>query len=232
MTDVTQIRFAPAVASMRDYLEPHLPWLEKVGIAFPLLPRWITYSLLSRNTKGWLYDRPDRGRTALEVLDEIYRGRYAPDLSPTCDVQKIAGRMLDWLSPNAFEHLVCELLQLEQPQIRWWHVGGSGDGGADGLAVNDKGCLVAALQCKWKDAGDANALASNLKERVSSKWGKDVRAYIATLYDALPESKNPDVIFLDRKRQRKYTIDNFVVGCCLLRCYCRTLQCPPPDWPL
>ena len=30
MTNVTQIRFAPAVASMRDYLEPHLPWLETV----------------------------------------------------------------------------------------------------------------------------------------------------------------------------------------------------------
>jgi hypothetical protein len=30
MTNVVQIRFAPAVASMRDYLEPHLPWLEKV----------------------------------------------------------------------------------------------------------------------------------------------------------------------------------------------------------
>jgi ATPase family associated with various cellular activities (AAA)/Ankyrin repeats (many copies)/Ankyrin repeats (3 copies) len=30
MTNVAQIRFAPAVASMRDYLEPHLPWLERV----------------------------------------------------------------------------------------------------------------------------------------------------------------------------------------------------------
>lgn len=31
----TQIRFAPAVASMHDYLEPYLPWLEKViGCAY------------------------------------------------------------------------------------------------------------------------------------------------------------------------------------------------------
>lgn len=29
MTNSTQIRFAPAVTSMRDYLEPHLSWLEK-----------------------------------------------------------------------------------------------------------------------------------------------------------------------------------------------------------
>lgn len=35
MIGSTQIRFAPAVASMRDYLEPYLPWLEKVvGCAF------------------------------------------------------------------------------------------------------------------------------------------------------------------------------------------------------
>lgn len=32
----TQIRFAPPVASMRDYLEPYLPWLERlVGCAYP-----------------------------------------------------------------------------------------------------------------------------------------------------------------------------------------------------
>lgn len=30
MITSTQIRFAPAVTSMLDYLEPHLPWLEKV----------------------------------------------------------------------------------------------------------------------------------------------------------------------------------------------------------
>jgi hypothetical protein len=37
-----------------------------------------------------------------------------------------------------------------------------------------------------------------LKEQISSKWGKDVRVYFATLYDALPDSQNPDVKFLDR----------------------------------
>jgi hypothetical protein len=32
----TQIRFAPVVTSMRDSLEPYLPWLEKVlGCALP-----------------------------------------------------------------------------------------------------------------------------------------------------------------------------------------------------
>jgi hypothetical protein len=36
MINSTQIRFAPAVTSMRDYLEPHLAWLEKVvGCAYP-----------------------------------------------------------------------------------------------------------------------------------------------------------------------------------------------------
>jgi hypothetical protein len=36
MISSTQIRFAPAVTSMRDYLEPYLPWLEKVvGCSYP-----------------------------------------------------------------------------------------------------------------------------------------------------------------------------------------------------
>ncbi len=36
MTTATQIRFAPAVTSMRDHLGPHLPWLEKVvGCSYP-----------------------------------------------------------------------------------------------------------------------------------------------------------------------------------------------------
>jgi hypothetical protein len=169
-----------------------------VSIAFPLLPRWITYSLLSRNTKGWLCDRPDGGRTAFEVLEQAYSGRLSADLSPTDDPARIGGRMLDWLSPDAFEHLVCELMQLEQPQIRWWHIGGTGDGGADALAINDAGHLVAALQCKWKYSGDPTALAHTLKRGISSKWGKDVRVYIAILYDALPASPSPEVVFLDR----------------------------------
>jgi hypothetical protein len=107
--------------------------------------------------------------------------------------------MLDWLSPDAFEHLVCELLQLEQPEVRWWHIGGSGDGGADALAIDDQGRIVAALQCEWKFTGDAVALASDLKQAISSKWGRKVRVYVAVLYGELPTSKSPDVVFLDRR---------------------------------
>jgi len=171
-----------------------------VKVAFPLLPRWITYSLLSRNTKGWLCDRPDGLRTAFSVLDQIYRNDDAPALQPTCDPDEIAGRMLDWLSPDAFEHLVCELLQFEQLHLRWWHIGGSGDGGADALAVNDAGQVVAALQCKWKYSGDPHALAASLRKGISSQWGDDVAAYVAVLYDTTPASEFEGVILLDRRR--------------------------------
>jgi hypothetical protein len=84
--------------------------------------------------------------------------------------------MLDWLSSDAFEHLVCELLQFEQLHLRWWHIGGSGDGGADALAVNEFGQVAAALQCKWKYTGDLHDLAIELRNRVSSQWGDDVSA--------------------------------------------------------
>lgn len=171
-----------------------------VKIAFPLLPRWITYSLLSRNTKGWLCDRPDELRTAFSVLDQIYRENDAPMLHPTSDPVEVAGRMLDWLSPDAFEHLVCELLQFEQLDLRWWHIGGSGDGGADALAVNDAGKIVAALQCKWKFSSGPHDLAASLRRGISAQWGAGVSAYVAVLYDTFPASEFEGVILLDRRR--------------------------------
>jgi restriction endonuclease len=170
-----------------------------VRIAFPLLPRWISFSVLSRSTKGWLCDRPDGQRIAFKVLDDIYNGSYSPDFEPTSDPAIVAGRMLDWLSPDAFEHLVCEMLQFEQLTLRWWHIGGSGDGGADALAVNDRGQVVAALQCKWKYSGDVNDLATELRERLSSQWGDMALAYVAVLYDTLPASSPAGVTYLDRR---------------------------------
>lgn len=171
-----------------------------VRIAFPLLPRWISYSLLSRSTKGWLCDRPDGQHAAFSVLDEIYRGIYSPNMQPTSDPALVAGRMLDWLSPDAFEHLVCEVLQFEQAHVRWWHIGGSGDGGADALALDERGEVVAALQCKWKYTGDVENLATEMRHRISSQWGDKVSAYVAVLYDALPSSSPAGVTYLDRRR--------------------------------
>lgn len=155
-----------------------------VSIAFPLIPRWISYLLLSRNTIGWLTDSPD-GRSAAALLNQVYEGSYCPDISPTCDLQEIAMRLTDWVSPSMFEHLVCELLQLENPGVRWVHVGGAGDGGADGIAIDAQRRVIGMLQCKWKYDGSIENLVSDLSRQLIGTPKNDcgIRIYVAVLFD-------------------------------------------------
>ena len=72
-----------------------------------------------------------------------------PSSGWTTNISKIEQRLVSAIGPNEFEHLVVALLQLEQPYLIWRHVGGSGDGGVDGLGLEANGTLCAILQCKW-----------------------------------------------------------------------------------
>jgi hypothetical protein len=58
------------------------------------------------------------------------------------------------VGPNSFEHLCVALLQLENPEHVWMHVGGSGDGGIDGIGAHASGAVVGLLQCKWAYRGE------------------------------------------------------------------------------
>ena len=51
-------------------------------VAFPMIPGWMKYRLLSRTTIGWLSDRPHKTANATEVLGQLYEGNYEPDFSP------------------------------------------------------------------------------------------------------------------------------------------------------
>jgi Restriction endonuclease len=65
------------------------------------------------------------------------------------DVMEIGRRLVGSVGPNSFEHLCVALLQLEHPEHVWMHVGGSGDGGIDGIGADANGAVVGLLQCKW-----------------------------------------------------------------------------------
>jgi hypothetical protein len=104
---------------------------------------------------------------------------------------------MDWVSPSAFEHLVVELLQLEAgPGIRWWHVGGSGDGGSDGLATDSTG-VIAALQCKWMHNGDPVELGEALLKQMAGN-AKGSKAIVAVLFGPSPVRTVPGVEVLTR----------------------------------
>lgn len=121
------------------------------SLPFFAIPRWISYRLLSRNTVGEIYDLENEGLSAWETLSKIIDdpSAYGPAVH-----SNIEQALLNWISPATFEHLVVSLLQLEADTgIYWHHVGGSGDGGVDGIAVDSSGHRRGVLQCKWSYSG-------------------------------------------------------------------------------
>ena len=83
------------------------------------------------------------------TLKRFIDGTPAPPLTDTDDVAEIQRRLLTFVSPATLEHLCVELLQLEHPDETWWHVGGAGDGGADGLGYTHDWIPSGRVQCKW-----------------------------------------------------------------------------------
>lgn len=159
---------------------------------FPLLPKWLACQLLRRNTIGWLRDRPEKQLFAATLLDQVFHGKYkAAAFQTTTHLAEVERRILEWTSPASFEQIMCELMQLEQPKHRWWHVGGSGDGGADGLAVDAEGNVTAVLQCKWESTENPYSLGQSLKEQMRHKWKVAPHVYIAMLLH--PETAQEEV---------------------------------------
>jgi hypothetical protein len=86
-------------------------------------------------------------------LKRFINGVLDPPLVYTDDLHEIERRLLTFVSPNALEHLVIALLQLERPHETWWHIGGSGDGGSDGLGYTNDWIPTGQVQCKWLFSG-------------------------------------------------------------------------------
>lgn len=170
-------------------------WVERPFIQFP---RWLSYAFLSRTTIGWLPDRPDGAETSVGVLRRIFEGTYRPDWTPTTDRSKVEERLLAWVSPNALEHLACELLQLEFPDVRWLHVGGAGDGGVDGVGFDHEDRLVSVLQCKWKTEEPPETIGRRLKSN-GDPTRHNLRVHVVTLYyRKKTSSDDADVVVWDR----------------------------------
>lgn len=117
-------------------------------VALSAVPGWIRRSLFGRSTYGALGAHPLTGASAHSVLEPLYEGRPTAAPAWTLDLDQVKLRLIDQVTASSFEHLVVSLLQLENPDLRWMHTGGAGDGGVDGLAANDHGETVGLLQCK------------------------------------------------------------------------------------
>jgi hypothetical protein len=170
-----------------------------VQVPFAAAPRWFASQLLSRTTVGIVKDGPSSEPKAMDVAEGLLEGSFTLDWSPTTDVAQVRARMLRALGPPGFEQLVCELLQLEaDPGVRWVHVGGSGDGGADGLAFDASGKPCGGLTCKTWLGTDPAKLGGDLQQRMTSAWNRPIDAHVAWLSGwSAPMASAGSVRFLD-----------------------------------
>lgn len=172
---------APEFDHVGDVVQcwPVQEWHE---LPFPALPRWISYRLLSRNTTDVIADLDDPKRSALNTVRSLMELPKHQRYAVVQGSSSVEEALLSWVSPSSFEHLVVDLLQLEQlgegGKVDWHHVGGSGDGGVDGIGVGIDGRLVGVVQCKWHHDGSAADLAAQIRKGVA----QEVRVVIAVLH--------------------------------------------------
>ena len=179
---------------------------EFVRVPFTAAPRWLTTQLLSRTTAGIVKDCPGEETSAFGIAQDLLASKFslAGDWTPTIEASAVHTRLLRALGPAAFEQLACELLALEAgDRERWTHVGGSGDGGADGLAFSPDGRCTAGLTCKLRLGKDPAELGEELHTDLASAW-KDtpVRVVVAWLTERKslkppPRPAPKNVEFLD-----------------------------------
>ena len=129
-------------------------------LPFPLIPAWIRSSLFGRSTYGHIKPLSELELDPFTIMDRLLDHPERIEQSWTLDVRETERRLVDGVGPNTFEHLCVSLLQLECPSEIWAHVGGSGDGGVDGLGTAADGKVVGLLQCKWRFGGEDLAVAA------------------------------------------------------------------------
>lgn len=147
------LRFEPEQEYIGDVVQS---WkvVEFVSLPFPLVPTWIRKSLFGRSQLGRIHPNDDLKLDPYEVLDTLLEDPTFRPQQHTSNVHEVEKRLVEGVSPLVFEHLVVALMQLENPDETWIQVGGSGDGGCDGLGYDVHGNLIGAIQCKWEYWGD------------------------------------------------------------------------------
>ena len=156
-------------------------------VPFSFFPAWIRKSFFNPGMTGRIHPLEFFGDPH-DVLDQLIDNFQQPSLDWTMNISEIEQRLVSNIGPNEFEHLVVDLLQLEQPDRIWHHVGGSGDGGVDGMGLGSNGDLCAILQCKW------NGGSSKKPEHCHGEY------YFASLLVEQPHTDDSSVHIWNRRK--------------------------------
>ena len=105
-------------------------------------------------------------------------GRPFPTWGWSLSADDAKKRILGLVTPNLLEALVVSILQVEHPDLSWIGVGGSGDGGIDGVAWDDNGRVEAVLQCKWRYSGAGLFENASPLEALGDRPVRRILAYI------------------------------------------------------
>jgi Restriction endonuclease len=163
-------------------------------IPVPRFPAWIRRSLFGRSTYGVIHPDAIAG-DPYDAISAIIQNDRFEARTWTLDHIAIEKRLLNDLTPSTFEHLIVSLLQLEHPSEMWTQVGGSGDGGVDGVGASQDGHVTGLLQCKWQYWGE-NPFPADPGWRVGSQPFQKYLASLRYPNGAVP----PNCIFLNRPR--------------------------------
>jgi len=110
-------------------------------------PAWIRHSLFGRSTIGRIQNL-DSNNQVLEIISKLFLGEELDMVT-----KSTKDKLLYFLSPETFEHFMCNLLLLENKEKNqvWIHIGGSGDGGIDCIGFDKESRnTVGIAQCKLK----------------------------------------------------------------------------------
>lgn len=176
-----------------------------VAVPVPRIPASIRRSLFGRSTYGII--KPDEDRPApYATMAAIMASSTFTPREWSRDPVEVGRRLSDVVTPAMFEGLVASLLQLEQPELVWLPVGGSGDGGVDGIAARPDGSVAALLQCKWRYGGEpvfnGPALAT-----LAAYGSQRPKTYLATLSGSSPSLGVADEV-LDKRWMTQKIIEH------------------------
>ena len=122
---------------------------EPEEVPFFEIPGWIRKSLFGRGTMGRIKNdaigKDSKG--AYDKLMQIYKSERNSKM-PLFEKEDDTERLCDFLTPESFEHFICNILHLKNRKNGefWWHVGGSGDGGVDCMGFDENGRVMGIAQ--------------------------------------------------------------------------------------